>query len=87
MCGRTVPGQIEGQGGVKSQEGNYKEIKSETLIALVRWDSARWEEPMSDVDWGASKWEPPGGGGGGGGQRGGHPHDGHRWEMQRLIER
>ena len=48
---------------------------------------------MSDVDWGANKWEPPGGGGGGagggagGGQRGGHPHDGHRWEMQRLIER
>ena len=45
---------------------------------------------MSDVDWGANKWEPPGGGGGtgggGGGQRG-HPHDGHRWEMQRLIER
>ena len=41
---------------------------------------------MSDVDWGVSKWEPPGGGGGGGGQRG-HPHDGHRWEMQRLIER
>ena len=39
---------------------------------------------MSDVDWGANKWEPAagvGGGGGGGGQRG-HPHDGHRWEMQ-----
>ena len=54
---------------------------------------------MSDVDWGASKWEPAaagggagaaggaGGAGGGGGQRGGHPHDGHRWEMQRQIER
>ena len=47
---------------------------------------------MSDVDWGANKWEPPGGGGGGGagagggGQRG-HPHDGHRWEMQKQIER
>merc|ERR1719150_2086938 len=43
-----------------------------------RWDSARWEEPMSDVDWGASKWEPAaggaggaGGGGGGGGVAGG----------------
>ena len=44
---------------------------------------------MSDVDWGAGKWEPAaaGGGGGGGGQRGGHPHDGHRWEMQKQIER
>ena len=76
--------------GSKDKKAIAKRYKVKKLIVLVRWDSARWEEPMSDVDWGANKWEPPGGGGGGGGgggQRGGHPHDGHRWEMQRQIER
>ena len=54
------------------------------MIALVRWDSARWEEPMSDVDWGASKWEPAGGGGGGGGNT---IHDivQDRWERHKIL--
>ena len=67
----------EGPGSDRGPRCQNRNCKGEKYWSSLRWEDQggiRWEEPMSEVEWGGGPRE------GGGGQRG-HNHDGHRWEL------